>query len=67
MRKIELLCLEQIGEDLCLVFKTDEYKSRGILGKIDPEKLQRFSESAKTASIMYKKRKDGNFNANLID
>jgi hypothetical protein len=39
MRKIEELIVERIGEDLCLVFKTDGSASRGILGKIDPSEL----------------------------
>lgn len=36
MRVIEALELEQIGDDLCLVFKTNEGRGRGILGKISP-------------------------------
>jgi len=35
MRRLLTLGLEQIGNDLCLVFTADDRKGRGIIGIVD--------------------------------
>lgn len=40
MRTVTRLELEKIGTDLCIVFRTNDSKYRGILGTISPDKLK---------------------------
>jgi hypothetical protein len=40
VRKIELLQIERIGDDLCLVFKTSDSRFKGILGALDEKLLE---------------------------
>lgn len=67
MRKIQQICLEQIGGDLCLVFKTDESRFRGILGKIEPCKLAEFAKAAELAAKSYATAGHEHFTATLVE
>lgn len=44
MRRLTRLELEQIGDDLCLIFTEDNRKGRGIIGVVDPTLVKTMAE-----------------------
>jgi hypothetical protein len=61
MRTIEELIVERIGDDLCLVFKTDGSRFRGILGRLDPSRLEELAAGFSAAKQGHFAQEDGAF------
>lgn len=66
MRNIDELALEKIGDDLCLVFKTDGSAFRGVLGRINPAKLEEVADGFSEAMSAYYAQPDGAFNFQIL-
>lgn len=67
MRRLTRLELEQIGDDLCIVFKSTDSRHRGILGSLEPDGLAALASGLGEAARRYAERNTTEFQATVYE
>ncbi len=67
MRRLTQLQLQQIGDDLCVVFMSSDSRYRGILGAIDPDQLDGMAIELGAAARRYRERNVDSFQATFYE